>query len=252
MISFHKRAFNPLEKYGYAKDWNCADIDDLERIAKCMTNYVWSPIVYKAGRRNQESFYSCNLFALDFEDESYTIDKACKQFKDFAHVIGTTRNHQIDKDGVTMDRFRVVIKTGEMIKDLETYRYNMELIVNAFPCDKKCKDGARLFYPCREIVQINSDGLCAVVEKPKKKVTVNYQAYYDAGILTPFLRKLVNRNGVSPGSRNNTAYQTARELYKLGRSKDQAFEFILKHIYNDFADNVLLLEIRRTILSAYK
>jgi hypothetical protein len=252
MISYHFKQFNNDKKYGYSHGWNYVDTSDMARIANCITRFVWSPIVFKFGHRNQDNFLGCDLFVLDFEDERYDLKRAVDDFKDFSHVIGTTRNHQIEKDSKVIDRFRVVIKAGDVMSDLEVYRYNMKLIVKNFPCDRKCTDGARLFYPCKEIVSIKPDGLSALVEKPKKKAFVSYQAYYENGMLTPFLRKLVDGNGVSPGSRNNTAYQAARELCKLGRSKDQAFEFVLKHIYNGIADHGLIHEIKHTIASAYK
>jgi hypothetical protein len=124
--------------------------------------------------------------------------------------------------------------------------------VKNFPCDRKCTDGARLFYPCKEIVSIRKEGLSAVVEKPKSETIVSYQAYYDAGMLTPFLRKLVKGNGVSIGKRNITAYGAFIDLKKLGRSQAEAFEFVLNHIYNGIADNALRKEIRATMISAWK
>jgi hypothetical protein len=252
MISYHIKQFNNDKKYGYSHGWNYADTSDMARIANCITRFVWSPIVFKFGHRNQDNFLGCDLFVLDFEDERYDLKRAVDDFKDFSHVIGTTRNHQIEKDGKVIDRFRVVIKAGEVMNDVEVYRYNMKLIVKNFPCDRKCTDGARLFYPCKEIVSIRKEGLSAVVEKPKSETIVSYQAYYDAGMLTPFLRKLVKGNGVSIGKRNITAYGAFIDLKKLGRSQAEAFEFVLNHIYNGIADNALRKEIRATMISAWK
>lgn len=251
MISFHLRKFVESEKYGYSHGWKVADTMDLERIAKCIVSFVWSPSVFNHGHRAERNFLGSNFLSLDFEDERYTLPDAQLDFCDFNHIIGTTRNHRKIKDGRVMDRFRVIIPVEETMRDLETYRYNIGLIIKKFPADRKCKDGARMFYPCSEIYQFRSDGFNASVSKPETKVSVTFDAYHRAGLLTPFVLRCFRR-GAKPGFRNNTAFAVSMDLAKSRYTQQQAFDLVVKHIYNGQIDASLESEISKTIASAYK
>ena len=47
---------------------------------------------------------------------------------------------------------------AERVNDLRLYEHQLAVAVKRWPCDEKCKDGARFFYPCREIISIHPDG----------------------------------------------------------------------------------------------
>lgn len=135
-----------------------APITDLNRIARCMLDWIWSPIVFKGGSRLEENFIESFWCALDFEDPAFSLEDASNAFCDMRHIIGTTKSHGIAKGAVpACDRFRVLLEWSEPIAALRLYRWNMRRIFERYPADKSCVDGARFLYPCREIISINAD-----------------------------------------------------------------------------------------------
>src|SRR3972149_855154 len=85
--------------------------DDLKSIANLVCSsqfYAWSPGIFKSNYRNLDNFISMDVIALDF-DSGMSLDEAAIVFANYAHIIGTSRSHQIVK-GTTpaCDRFRVI------------------------------------------------------------------------------------------------------------------------------------------------
>lgn len=156
MISYHLNQSFDSKHYGYG--FKTADVVDMKRIAKCMTKYVWSPCIWKDGRRSQQNFIAARFCVLDFDDGEMTLAEAKNIFCDCVHIIGTTKSHQKVKNNIVCDRFRVLFVFAHPIEDLRLYRWNMHKYMRNYPCDKSCKDGARFFYPCQEIVSISSEG----------------------------------------------------------------------------------------------
>lgn len=132
-----------------------------------MTSNIWSGIVWKDGRRKASNFLFSDVCVLDFDDGQMTLREAQKVFCDQIHILGTTRSHQKEKQGIISDRFRVVIPWERRITDSKEYRYNMEKVVRDYPADSQCVDAARLYFPCKEIVSISDDGYKrSVLDKP--------------------------------------------------------------------------------------
>lgn len=127
-----------------------------------MLSSVWSPIIWRGGTRKRSAYVSCDWIALDFDDGVWSLDDAVSYLKDnnFTGVVGTTKSHQKEKSqpsGTVLpacDRFRVVIPASSTLSSVEIYEENMRRIMEHVPVDKSCKDGARFFYPCKEIVHL--------------------------------------------------------------------------------------------------
>lgn len=156
MISYHLNM--SMDAKHYAAGFKPAFVSDMHRIAKCITKYVWSPCLWEDGRRTQKNFKGAKFCVLDFDDGEMSLEEAKKIFCDCIHLIGTTKSHQKEKNNQICDRFRVLFVFDEPIYDLRLYRYNMHKFMRNYPCDQACKDGARFFYPCQQIVSISADG----------------------------------------------------------------------------------------------
>ncbi|NQY01049.1 MAG: hypothetical protein HRT70_07970 [Flavobacteriaceae bacterium] len=125
-------------------------------VADVIVAKVWSPSIFKNGTRNKESFLCSNWCVLDF-DEGMTLNDALNTFCDTQHIIGTTKSHQTEKNGLICDRFRVCIPWEKQIIDAEHYQQNIERMIIHYDTDTSCSDPARLFYPCTAIISINDD-----------------------------------------------------------------------------------------------
>ena len=122
-----------------------------ESIAKFITKYTWSPCVWENPfKRNQETFKHADYLVLDFDSGEMTLEQAYNTWIDTFHIIGTTRSHT-----EAHHRFRVILPFEEKVNDIDVYRYQLITAMKFYPCDEQCKDGARIFYPCKEIYSIN-------------------------------------------------------------------------------------------------
>ena len=72
----------------------------------------YSPFVFKDNYRKAENSTPTNLIIYDI-DEGLTLDKAVTLCADFKSLIVTTKSHQVEKNGVVCDRFRVIIPLDE-------------------------------------------------------------------------------------------------------------------------------------------
>ena len=122
-----------------------------------MRGHVWSPVVWSSGERLQKNFSAAQWCVLDFDCGEMSLGEAQNTFCDMVHVIGTTKSHRVEKNGRCCDRFRVALRFSEVIRDLRVYRYNMAKMTHNYPCDSSCRDGARYFFPCTQIVSICDD-----------------------------------------------------------------------------------------------
>lgn len=157
MITYHPQPWSPGLPPP-ARGFRAVAVSELGRVANCMLRFVWAPIVWKDGRRAERNFVESWWCAYDFEDPEYTLGQAMADFADSKHIIATTRSHQIAKGGLpAIDRFRVVVPWAEPIADVRVYRWNMRREQRKYPMDASCIDGARLFFPCRELVSVNDE-----------------------------------------------------------------------------------------------
>lgn len=135
-----------------------------------ITQSMWSPSLFEDGVRSNKSFSSTKLMVLDI-DSGLSIEQAKKLFINFRHVIGTTRNHQKEKVSASgritpaCDRFRIILELEEVITDAKVYKRVWHHVKGMCPqLDEACKDPARFFYPCTEIVHIQDGAKFPVIE----------------------------------------------------------------------------------------
>ncbi len=219
MISYHLTPANPKTPWAYARGFREARIDDLNRLARGINQYVWSPCIWRDGARRQDNFICAEWCVLDFDNGEMTLAQALNVFCDTVHIIGTSKSHGIDKGDGINDRFRVAVKLDRVISNLRDYRYTMQRAVARYPVDQNPKDGARFFFPCKEIVSISNDGYYEDAltapdwfEQPN---LAKYAGYRKAGVLPPLVRAALS-NVVGVGERNTTWYRVAKDLTRMG------------------------------------
>lgn len=208
-------------------------------IKNIMLKYTWSPIVFKNAYRHEKNFESCEYIALDF-DEGVTIAEIAKKYADTWHIIGTTRTHQQWKsDKPPCDRFRLLLKASCVCEDLRAYKHTMSYFIKNQKADGKCFDGARLFFPCKQIVSefYEEDCYYEVWKEPPPIEEVQarqreaierakFQASSYKGAVSRYaLRWLMNE--IPQGERSDTVWKLGKELCMCGMQYEEALSRIL-------------------------
>lgn len=140
---------------------------DIYELASAITLENWAPSQFNNGRRTIKEFLKTSIIALDI-DEGCPITEAKEIFKDYSHIIATTKSHQKDKGGKIEDRYRVVLFLESEIDTESSYKATFKYLQNMAPfVDEACKDVSRFFYPCERVFSINPDGIKVSVQKEK-------------------------------------------------------------------------------------
>lgn len=255
MLSYHLRKPDAATPNAYWRDFKSAEVDDVGRLSRAVVGYVWSPITWRDGVRRQDHFRAVNWCVLDFDDGEMTLADASNLFCDMVHFIGTTKSHQKDKGGRTCDRFRVAMRFEKTITSLRIYRWNMHQILDRYPCDKACKDGARFFYPCQAVTQLEGDGYHVEVDEAVPDwfdQPRTYAGHKAAGII-PAWAAATLESVIPTSQRNTTIYQLAKDLAKVGMEEDEIVQRIVQSpTYGGQAAGTLLQEIRKAVRSGHR
>lgn len=215
------------------------NIQRFSDIARFVTKYTWSPIIFSNEMRREDNFLWSTLISLDFdnnEEQVMTLSQAVNNvFAGMRHIIGTTKSHQLPKDGfLPADRFRVILQLDHIITNPSDYRYTFNKSIAHYNSDSKAAGLSRLFHPCKEIISI-SDGYLedfyqetddakrkrvAMVETRKKEA----EAYRQLGKEPPYVKHLMKK--VVSSHRNPTLYPVIRYYAELGMDTIQIEEII--------------------------
>lgn len=211
----------------YPQNFKCIDVSTLDDVSRIIRTSIWSPICWRNNRRLSDEFFCSDFLVLDYDDGRISLNDALEWAKNYNHIIGTTKSHQKEKSNApACDRFRVVIPWETRIDDLKTYRQNMERILPIMQSDPACKDGARIYQPCINIVSIG-DGAKAKwfpYEAPKPR-PVN--AYYTETKTIPLWLQDFMTTPPGEGMRNKTAYKIAYYLARYGFSESECLSAVL-------------------------
>lgn len=193
-------------------------------------NQIWSPCTYKDNWRRKENFSSSELIALDV-DEGCSIENF--KLEGFEYLIATTRNHQKDKNGVTCDRFRVLIPLEDEVNDPDFYKFIIKEFVkdnNLNFVDPACIDSARMFYPSVSIVRESEGSSINPKEYEKrfeeykaKRVRKNEEVQVSSkekGTLAKATLYFL-AFGAEPGSWNTSLYKAAIDSNQNGYTEEE-------------------------------
>jgi hypothetical protein len=260
MISLSKSQDPSNPSTVYFKDFNETNITIL---ANLITTTIWSPIIWTNGYRLATNFKSASYLALDFDSGQWKVDDARGFAADhgLSHIIATTKSHQKEKRTASgkisspTDRFRFIIPFNRAIDDKALYLYNMREAMQLFPSDPSCKDGARYFFPCTQIVSVRSEGnFWPVLEIPpdqteeavRQRAQENIQLYKDNSLLPQWLVSAL-RLGVDEGQRHVTCYKIGAFLYGYGKSVEEIVELCLSSPLSEIGAN----DVRRAIENGF-
>lgn len=238
MISFHMRPFEPLhaaDARHFSRNWRSTEVIKASRLARCMSTCVWSPCVWVDGQRAKRHFIGARWAVLDFDDGRYTIANALSDWGRFIHVLGTTKSHQLAKDGrPPCDRFRLAVLWAEDVTDLGVYEGNLRKLARRFGADPACVDGARLYYPCKAIVSASEDGEKLRVGKAQPQRSSHSLPEHCEAFPARAIRFLaghlpivgVNSRGEPTRHRNDEAFYFANRALERGWEDDQTIDAI--------------------------
>lgn len=251
-VSLAGAAPDPARPWLY-KFFRKRELTGYRSLESVMSQHVWSAIVWENGDRAELNFRGASFAVLDFDTPEMPLREALNTFSDSCHIIGTTKSHQKEKNGVICDRYRVVLPFTQEITDLAQYRFNMRLFYNKYPCDK-CIDGARYFFPCTEIVSVVSDGYKQdVIEgREEQPVSIYTEEWAKAGAM-PAMVNHARQILIPPGKRNTYFYGLAKDLVRCGYSDEQILK-VFRHskTYKDCWSDTYERELKETIKSARK
>lgn len=201
----------------------------LESIAEGIEFNVWSPLVYQGSHRIGKEFVEAYYIGLDF-DEGKTLEWAIETFRSYACIIGTTRNHQIVKDKKpACDRFRVVLRLTHRTTDEAVFKATVTNMIKRYSTDRSCKDVARFFYPCKEIIYIGPEDGCTIHLIHPKKPTMDFTASSTKAPerLGNALQLLYAGYGFHVGRRHDTVLAAAKSLLSFHKKTDvEAYSII--------------------------
>lgn len=198
----------------------CKSVGDL---CALMVRNFWSSILWKDNYRRSDNFIKSSLIVLDFDDGQWTIERATDEFSKLGlmHIIGTTRSHCQEKH-----RFRAVIPLQNPITNPIQYRQNIEKLCRVMPADPACKDTARMFRKCKEILVVKQGQY--IIPAPLDPFVPRI-IKYEKGSIPDFINTMLNELP-EHGNRNKHCFRIAAKLSELGHSEQTCIDYVLKAI----------------------
>ena len=220
---------------------------DTLKLSKIITKYSWSPIIFNKGERKEKNFLYSDWAVLDYDDGMTSIEQATNTFSDCIHIIGTTKSHTKDHH-----RYRVCVPWSERITNIDVFKHNQATLIKHHDTDGQCKDGARFYYPCKEIVSTSAEGFRAEVslQIPKKVFEpAHFSKTGFSSAVTFFMKNVIHQ-----GQRNTQIYQVCKDLFRIGLDKQCTFQIIMKSptYRGNSVSSDLQAEIRETMESAWR
>lgn len=222
MISYKK--FVGYEGYLYKDGFKTSQNHNL--LEENILKHVWSPCVWRDGIRLKENFLNSDFCALDFDQpHEETLSSMIRNLCDYKIIFATTKSHQKEKNGITCDRYRMIIPWSKRITSLIEYEYNMRLAYQRWEwADPQCLDAARYFFPCKQIAYSNRGGEHNQgVEAVPPGYMVSHEALKESvrsgvnGEIPSWALMFINDGHLGQsGSRHTMIFAVAFELFKQG------------------------------------
>lgn len=207
-----------------------------------------------------------NLFIIDVDD-GLSIEDAKGLFSDYTYLIATTKSHQIAKNGITCDRFRLILPTISKFH-LEPKVYS-EMYMNVLhaigvsEADSKCRNSSRWYYgnpdgeywynqgsmllDIRPYIPNSSENLKTAISMQKYEDTIN-----DDNIdlrIAGALKWLVSNT--TSGNRNDNMFRFAVMLKDPSRINSSDWESWTRRANNLLSEPLPERELNTIIRSAY-
>ncbi len=256
--------------------------DKLHHISSCSR---YSSAMFKDGKRSRDSFDSLgNLLIYDVDNDrndKLSLEDARRLFSDIQSLIVTTKSHQIKKNEIVEDRYRILLpldNTMDIVKDDYSmfYLHVASLLGIEGVIDTACKDIARMYQPCSHqkvfysgsVNLLNFDQLNESFEMKKaldaedrsRKIIQHYQSddasdskdeYLRSIFYTDkFLALMKTEDNFVPGNRNRYLYSCGSYLLENGIDVDEVRDILFW--VNDLYDGIAETELERTVMRSLK
>lgn len=233
---------------------------DLQNLV-CKT--LWAPSTFRADdsgvvRRQKDRFDSTPLLALDI-DGGMSLEEAKLAFAPYKAFIGTTKSHQLEKNGKPKcDRFRVVIELERPISDAQEYAATWQKAQSMWPMvDNACSDTSRFYFECTEVVNI-SEGKPFSVETaatslvaPQKSAAIAYELKPGEEVRLADSTHYFAQHGAPEGQWHHAFVKACKDLKQNLYSEEEAIRFFEapgKFTLDEKHDLVHLAEVYKNAL----
>lgn len=211
--------------------------EDTSELAALIACESWAPGVFKERKRTIANLSRIDLIVLDV-DSGCSLEQAKAEFKNFKHIIATTRSHQKEKNGEVCDRFRVVLFLDSPLFSDKDFKATWEVAQRRWPfIDGACKDSSRFFYPSPTIISINQAGtaypavLASSSQSSKTPARPDDTGTSVKGDLWKSTLALLI-DGAPPGSRHTALVSAVGNMREQGYSKTEVIEKLTTMIEN--------------------
>lgn len=242
------------------KGWYAIYCSAPETFLDAITRFPWSPMHWAGGERLVANMLGVIWCVLDFDDPETTLAGVERSICDMQHVIGTTKSHQREKNGIVCDRFRVAIPFSAPPENYAQYNGTMRRLVRTMGADRTCSDGARFYWPCREIVATNLDPDAytmdlvspAELEREAAALAASCEQVDLAGRKPSLFCRNLHYFGAPVGKRNKLYFMGALELARKGFSFDEICAYIYRKqpTAPDFSDDEKRTIVRSALTKA--
>jgi hypothetical protein len=228
-----------------------------ELLKRAMIKVDWSPIVYFGNYRDGDNFAFSDFMGLDF-DNTQPIAEIAEIFRDSAFIIGTTRNHMREKDGVIGERFRLVVPWERRITDRDEYLASIAAYIKKYSSDTQCCDAARLFYPCREIVHSQNPDpdleLATITQPvPRPEYVPRICSVSSKRMLNNKTLRLMQSGILFPGmQRDDSIYRASLDMFSCGYDLDEVVDKMRRININRKEPNGREFDSDKPVRSAWK
>jgi hypothetical protein len=213
-----------------------------QELVELIQNLPYSPFTFFDEYRSIANSRGTEILVLDFDSGTLTLCEALKNFKQYKHIIATTRSHQIFKNGKIVDRFRVILFFDSFISCARKYKYNYNHFVSSqlLVVDTSCQDFSRYYFASTEVVSSNENGqLVETFEVPvdqtikkkmdTKRTVANGQLVFspihtEKGVLSHRTRNFLSKKPISATSNWHAEFVWAAsdlkgQLYSIEEAK---------------------------------
>jgi predicted P-loop ATPase len=250
---YHISLINKRAEQNPGLSRECVELINLQKNPGIILESPWSPVIAFNNYLKEDNFRACSFLVFDIDNdpasEQLRLDDAKDSFKDYWHILATTKNHQVEK--VTKagkvkpaaDRYRLILAFDKTIENLEQYKNLWNFYAVAFNLTKVAdplKDGARFYYASKEITSINQEGklLATDIEienrlKPGPKLALNKKEIdqlKEVGIKGALSKRTLSFLAQQPSHEpwHHRFYTAALDLKSQGYDESEAAEELAK------------------------
>lgn len=201
--------------------------------------HKWAPGIFTDNKRSLKTFAYIDLLVLDIDD-GWDIEEAKRYMiiKGYSYIIAPTKSHQRDKNGVTCDRFRIIIPMERSISDVAHYRQFYSSVLTQFPfADPACRDASRYYEPSTSIYAANYEGSEYPVEDFKEEIKKVEPTSLSPGAptLEQHGKGRLSRStmdfmitGAEPGHRHHAIVKASLDMREQGWSEGEVIEELIR------------------------